>query len=311
VFINYPHRKQTVPLRIIVPNMFTTVAMCCGLASIQYSLKNDWDRSMFAVILSAIFDSLDGRAARLLKVASPFGEVLDSLADFLSFGIAPAVLLYLWLFKHMGPEGSVLDLVGLVAVTAFVVCSAMRLARFTAAARPVPAVPPSGAPGAPVHSGSSAPDADQQKAALVKAKFFVGLATPSAAAAVMVPVMLSYSTLVGPWVRPLFNMPPVGPGDESAARQDSAAHPDFWVAMVVVLYTALIAYWMVSRIPMFSFKKMRVNRRAVVPLLIAAALVAVPLAVKDLWLLIAGLAVVYLLTFPASLISQSRIYRKS
>ena len=142
MFINYPHTKSTVPLRIVVPNLFTTVAMCCGLASIHYTLKQDWDRAMFAVILSAVFDSLDGRAARLLKVTSPFGEVLDSLADFLSFGIAPAMLLHQWMLRDQE--------FGLLAVTIFVLCSAMRLARFTAAARPSPALlstPPIAQPG--------------------------------------------------------------------------------------------------------------------------------------------------------------------
>ena len=72
VFINYPHKKASVPLRLVVPTMFTTLAMCCGLASMHYTLKQDWDRAMFAVLLSAsVFDSLDGRiSARLLESAS-------------------------------------------------------------------------------------------------------------------------------------------------------------------------------------------------------------------------------------------------
>jgi CDP-diacylglycerol--serine O-phosphatidyltransferase len=301
MFINYPGRKQSVPLRIIVPNLFTTVALCCGLASIHYSLKGDWDRAMFAVVLSAIFDSLDGRAARLLKVTSPFGEVLDSLSDFLAFGVAPALLLYLWMFKWLeGQDASGLDVMGLVAVTAFVVCSAMRLARFTAAARPTVA----GAPddGAPVSDG------DAQRASIAKAKFFTGLATPSAAGAAMVPVMLSYSKLLGDYVRPALGMRLAGVGDEAAGKMDSAANPGAWVAALVMGYTVLIAFWMVSRVPMFSFKKMRVSRRAVVPILIAAGLVAV-LAVKDLWLLLAVLTLAYLLTAPVSWLSHRGLMR--
>ena len=91
---------------------------------------------------------------------------------------------------------------------------------------------------------------------------------------------------------------------------DSPANPEAWAAVAVMVYTALIAFWMVSRIPMFSFKKMRVSRHAAVPLLIAAGLLAV-LAVKDLWLLVAGLTLVYLGTFPLSVVSQARIYRKN
>jgi CDP-diacylglycerol--serine O-phosphatidyltransferase len=302
MFINYPGRKQSVPLRIIVPNLFTTVALCCGLASIHYSLKGDWDRAMFAVVLSAIFDSLDGRAARLLKVTSPFGEVLDSLSDFLAFGVAPALLLYLWMFKWLeGQDASGLDVMGLVSVTAFVVCSAMRLARFTAAAaRP-------SAAGAPV-DGKPLSDGDVQRATIAKAKFFTGLATPSAAGAVMVPVMLSYSKLLGDYVRPALGMKLAGVGDMAAAKMDSAANPGPWVAALVMGYTVVIAFWMVSRVPMFSFKKMRVSRRAVVPILIGAGLVAV-LAVKDLWLLLAVLTLAYLGTAPVSWLSHRVLMR--
>lgn len=306
MFINYPSRKQSVPLRIIVPNLFTTVAMCCGLASIHYSLKGDWDRAMFAVVLSAIFDSLDGRAARLLKVTSPFGEVLDSLSDFLSFGVAPALLLYEWMFRRNEVMGS--DVWGLLAVTTFVVCSAMRLARFTAAARPAVHAHP-GAPGAQgASAGAGAHEVDPQRAAVAKAKFFTGLATPSAAGAAMVPVMLSYSKLLGRFVRPELGMPLAGTGDEAASKLDSAATPVQWAGIAVLVYTMTIAFWMVSRVPMFSFKKMRVSKRAVVPLLIAAGLIVV-LAVKDLWLLLAAITLVYLLTAPISWVSHRTLMR--
>jgi CDP-diacylglycerol--serine O-phosphatidyltransferase len=285
VFIHYPHRKSSVPLRIIVPNMFTTVAMCCGLASIHYSLKRDWDHAVFAVILSAIFDALDGRAARLLKVSSPFGEVLDSLADFLSFGVAPALLLHQWMLKDQ-------EVFGLIAVTAFVVCSAMRLARFTAATRPATGLTP----------------AEQQRQMVLKSRFFTGLATPAAAAAVMVPVMLAYSRLLAGYTRPWLGMP-MPTGAERLGEVDGGASPaSVWVAVAVALYTLLIALWMVSRVPMFSFKKMRISRRAVVPLLLCAALV-VAIGVRDMWVVVAGLALVYLCTAPLSVLSHRRVLR--
>ena len=284
MFINYPHKKSTVPLRIVVPNLFTTVAMCCGLASIHYTLKQDWDRAMFAVILSAVFDSLDGRAARLLKVTSPFGEVLDSLADFLSFGLAPAMLLHQWMLKDQE--------FGLLAVTIFVLCSAMRLARFTAAARPGPPL----APG------------EEQRQVLIKAKFFQGLATPAAAGAVMVPVMLAYSRVVGPHLRPWFGMP-VGIAPEGGMLDALATPTNAFAGPVVIAYTLVIAFWQISRVPMFSFKKMRINRRKVVPLLVAVGAVVV-MAVKDLWLLIPMLALAYLATVLLSWPSQRRIVKR-
>ncbi len=285
MFIHYPSNKGTVPLRIIVPNLFTTVAMCCGLASIYYSLKLDWDRAMLAVLLSAVFDAMDGRAARLLKVTSPFGEVLDSLSDFLSFGVAPAMLLHQWMLKEQG-------IWGMLAVTAFVLCSAMRLARFTAAARPAPPLPPG----------------EEYRQTLLKSKFFTGLATPAAAGAVMVPVMLAYSQTVGGRVRSWLGME-MGIGPTGRLIDASAEKAGPIAAAVVICYTILIALWMVSRIPMFSFKKMRISRRAVVPLLVSVGLM-VALAVSDFWLLMAALASVYLATAAISLPSRRRIMRR-
>jgi len=298
VFINYPHRKRTVPLRMFVPNLFTTIAMCCGLASMHYSLKGDWDRAMLAVLLSAVFDGLDGRAARLLRVASPFGEVLDSLADFLSFGVAPAMLIHQWMFSQAAVKAGVpptlTDVFGLAAVITFVLCSAMRLARFTAAARPkqVSAAPP--------------PPGEEQREVVLKSKFFQGLATPSAAAAVMVPIMLAYSKHVAPLVRPEYGMQ-LAEGGERLAQVDSpAAPPSAWVIWAVIVYTTLIALWMISRLPMFSFKKMRVNRRAAVPMLVGVGLI-VALAVTDFWLMVSLLTLAYLCTLPLSLAARRRV----
>ncbi len=285
MFINYPSKKNTVPLRIIVPNLFTTIAMCCGLASISYTLKQDWDRAMLAVLLSAVFDAMDGRAARLLKVTSPFGEVLDSLSDFLSFGVAPAMLLHQWMLKEQ-------EIWGLLAVTAFVLCSAMRLARFTAAARPAPPLPPG----------------EEYRQTLLKSKFFTGMATPAAAGAVMVPVMLSYSKVLGPRVRGWFEME-MGTGPSGRLIDAPATGAGPIAATVVICYTILISLWMVSRVPMFSFKKMRVGRHAVVPLLVCVGLM-VALAVRDFWLLIAAVGVLYLATVALSWPSRRRIMRR-
>lgn len=287
MFIHYPHRKRTVPIRVFIPNMLTTVALCCGLASLHYSLKGDWDRAMFAVLLSAVFDGLDGRAARLLKVTSPFGEVLDSLSDFVSFGIAPAVLLHQWMLKDQG-------WFGLVAITTFVLCSAMRLARFTAGVRVKP----------PASSGGPTPE--DQRDMIVRSRYFTGLPTPAAGAAAMVPVMLVYSATVQSVFRPWFGMPEsVQPG-----RADGpAVAPNTWAVAAVVAYTLIIGLWMISRLPMFSFKKMRVSRRAIVPMLVGVGALAA-LAVKDMWLMMSVVAAAYLASVALSLASHKRMHRR-
>lgn len=167
----------TVPIRRVVPSVITSLSLCAGLASMHFSIKaalggtlvapgqiNDWDRALALIAVAGVLDALDGRAARLLRATSRFGAVLDSLSDFLAFGVAPALLLHLWLLKDA-------DIFGLAAVMTFVLCSALRLARFTSA-RPVSAANP------------------------LAGRFFEGLPTPAAAGIVLIPPLLSTSGTV-------------------------------------------------------------------------------------------------------------------
>lgn len=280
MFIRYPHAKRSVPLRVFVPNMITTAALCCGLASIHYSLRFDWDHAMFAIALAAIFDALDGRAARLLKASSPFGEMLDSLADFLSFGVAPAMLLHQWMLKSQ-------DIFGMLAVVIFVLCSAMRLARFTAVAKAGRAI------------------SEDQRDQLLKAKFFVGLATPAAAAIVLIPPMLVHSKFVGPFVWPILGL--TGTSVNPPRLDGPVVGPLNWmVGPAVCIYTVFVGLWMISRVPMFSFKKLRLSRHVVVPMLVSVGLLSV-LAVRDIWLMVALLAITYACTVPMSILSRRNI----
>ena len=107
----------------IVPNGLTVLALCAGLTSIRFALDGRWDFAVCAIVVAGIFDGLDGRAARILKVTSRFGAELDSLSDFLSFGVAPAVLVYEWSLSGVRGIGWALALL-------FTVCCALRLARF-------------------------------------------------------------------------------------------------------------------------------------------------------------------------------------
>jgi CDP-diacylglycerol--serine O-phosphatidyltransferase len=110
----------------IVPNMITVGALCAGMTAIRFALVAEWQSAVFAVIVAAILDGLDGRIARLLNATSKFGAELDSLSDFIAFGVAPAVLLYLWTMSQLGGFGWAVCLL-------FAVCMALRLARFNTA----------------------------------------------------------------------------------------------------------------------------------------------------------------------------------
>lgn len=115
---------RDLPLTRLLPNMLTMMSLCSGLTAIRFGLQEKWEQAVLAIALSAIFDVLDGRVARLLGIASKFGAELDSLADCVSFGVAPGLMMYLWAFQT-DTSGF-----GWVACLIFAACNAMRLARF-------------------------------------------------------------------------------------------------------------------------------------------------------------------------------------
>ena len=108
-----------------LPNSITILSLCCGLSSLRFSLLEEWKISIYLIIFASIFDFFDGWFARKLKGNSNFGAELDSLSDFISFGVAPSILIYLWSISHFNSFGWSITLF-------FSVCAALRLARFTA-----------------------------------------------------------------------------------------------------------------------------------------------------------------------------------
>ena len=119
-------RPRGLTLRAMVPNAITSAALCAGLTGIRFAIDERWDMAVYAVILAGLLDGIDGRVARAMKAQSRFGAELDSLADSLSFGVAPALILFLWSLND-------LPRLGWFASLAFAVCCALRLARFNAA----------------------------------------------------------------------------------------------------------------------------------------------------------------------------------
>ena len=109
--------------RMILPNMLTLIGVCIGLTSIRFALDGRFEFAIIAVIFAALIDGLDGRIARLIKGTSKVGKELDSLTDMISFGVAPAFIMYFWKLNSLGRFGWLLCLI-------FVICVALRLARF-------------------------------------------------------------------------------------------------------------------------------------------------------------------------------------
>jgi len=109
--------------RVILPNMLTLIGVCIGLTSIRFALDGKFEFAIIAIIFAALIDGLDGRIARLIKGTSKVGKELDSLTDMISFGVAPAFIMYFWKLNTLGRFGWLLCLI-------YVICVALRLARF-------------------------------------------------------------------------------------------------------------------------------------------------------------------------------------
>jgi CDP-diacylglycerol--serine O-phosphatidyltransferase len=153
-------RIKMMPISIIIPNLITVMALCSGLTGIRFALQERWEFAIGAIALAAILDTLDGRMARLLKGQSKFGAELDSLSDFISFGVAPALILFFWTTQSI--QG-----IGWASVLFFSTCMALRLARFN----------------------TQLEDPNPQS---FSARFFSGVPAPAAAGLACLPVIVSF-----------------------------------------------------------------------------------------------------------------------
>lgn len=158
-------RLRSLPINRMIPNVLTLLALAAGLTALRFALNEQWEHAVLAILAAAVLDALDGTIARVLKGASRFGAELDSLSDFLCFGIAPAVTLYLWSLAQGGRFGWWLVLL-------MCICAALRLARFNAI---------DGEPSQPA-TGS------------VERAFFVGLPSPAGAGLALMPLVLWLQT---------------------------------------------------------------------------------------------------------------------
>jgi CDP-diacylglycerol--serine O-phosphatidyltransferase len=168
-------RFQGLSFNRLIPNIMTLLGLCAGLMAMRFALEDRWEPAAGLIILAGAIDGLDGRLARMLKATSRFGAEFDSLADFLSFGVAPAMILYLWtMHEYRG--------LGFVPCVLFAVCMSLRLARFNATldAGPVPLTGP--AP-KPAYAQS----------------FFTGVPAPAGALLAMFPIFASLAFAGWDW----------------------------------------------------------------------------------------------------------------
>jgi CDP-diacylglycerol--serine O-phosphatidyltransferase len=153
-------RFRAIPVRVLVPNVITLLALCAGLTAIRLAVEDRLEWALAAIVFAAMLDGIDGRVARMLKGTSRFGAELDSLADFVNFGVAPALILYFWGLHELKSAGWIAALV-------FAICAALRLARFNVMIDD---------PDRPVWAGN----------------YFVGVPAPAGAITVLLPIYVQF-----------------------------------------------------------------------------------------------------------------------
>ncbi len=232
------NRLSALPFKRMIPNIVTLLALSAGMTSIRFTMQENWKASVLAIILAGVLDGIDGRVARLLRGASKFGAELDSLSDFISFGVAPAFLVFSWALEGV-PGGWTLSVV-------YAMCCGLRLARLNTMLDEVPQP-------------------------LRWRPFFVGLPAPGGAGIVMIPIMFS------------FVLPDLG----------------LRLSLVMMPLLLLAAMLMVSRVPTFSLKNMKLSPGFVVPVFIVVALFAGSVATHP-WFAFGGVTLLYLLSIPLS-----------
>jgi len=245
-------RFRRIPVRTLAPNLVTLLALCAGLTAIRLAFENRYGLALAAIVFAAILDGIDGRLARLLKGTSRFGAELDSLSDFVNFGVAPALILYFWGLHDLKSGGW-------IAAMVFAICAGLRLARFNVMI-------------------------DNPERPAWASNFFVGVPAPAGAIIVLLPI---YAAFLGVPRSPFLT----------------------WLTLA---YTLAVACLMVSRLPVFSGKRIgqRVPPEMVGPLVVLMVL-AVALLIAYPWVLLTAGTLAYLVSLPFGWLSYRGYEQRS
>jgi CDP-diacylglycerol---serine O-phosphatidyltransferase len=244
-------RFKPIPFRTLAPNLVTLLALCAGLTAVRLAAEGKLDWAVGCIVLAATLDGIDGRLARLIRGTSRFGAELDSLADFVNFGVAPALMLYFWSLHDLRN-------VGWIAALLFAICAGLRLARFNVMLHD---------PNRPAWAGN----------------FFVGVPAPAGAIIGLLPLYIEFLGIPG--VR--------------------------FPAALTFLYTLGIAILMVSRLPVFSGKRVgtRVAPEMVLPVFVlVVAFFALLLSYP--WEVLSIGTLMFLGSLPLSWLSYTRHLRR-
>ncbi|MGR3452842.1 CDP-alcohol phosphatidyltransferase family protein [Pseudooceanicola sp.] len=237
-------RGRDLPLARLLPNLVTLVAVCAGMTGIRFAFQGEYEWAVRMVLVAGVLDGLDGRLARMMRSQSLIGAELDSLSDFLNFGVAPALILYFWSLHEIGG-------IGWITCLCFALCCVLRLARFNAEAK----------------SGIGGTGA-----------YFTGIPSPAGAVLALMPMVLSFIASV----------------------------PDIFPATLTAIYVVIVGLAMISRMPTFSFKNIRVSRNNAPFVLLGVVLLGAALLIYP-WATLAVLTGIYAVTI---VLAQLRRFRK-
>lgn len=241
-------RQKKLSLHKMIPNMITLTALAAGMTSIKFAIAGRWEMAVIAIIAAAFMDAFDGAAARLLKAQSKLGAELDSFSDFICFGVAPGLLLYLWTLHDVPRWGWPVALIYAISV-------ALRLAKFNI-------ISDEKTPGDPL------------------ALYFKGVPSPAGAGLAILPMILTFQ-------------------DETALHD--LPHAEGFIAV----WTLVVAGLMVSNIPTFSTKQVRIPVGMKVPFLALFAILLTGLF-NETWLTLTIMGIVYLLLLPMGVVHHDK-----
>ncbi|ODT08356.1 MAG: CDP-diacylglycerol--serine O-phosphatidyltransferase [Mesorhizobium sp. SCN 65-20] len=238
-------RIREIPLRLVLPNLITVLAICAGLSGIRLAFEGRFESAVVMVLVAAFLDGIDGRLARMLKATSKFGAQMDSLADIVNFGVVPALVLYAFLLDRAGS-------LGWIAALLFAIACGLRLARFNVL------------------------DEDLERPAW-QADYFVGVPAPAGAIVVLAPMYVSFLGF----------------------------EPTRTMAFAGTAFAILIAFLLVSRLPVYSGKTLRIRREYLLPVMLAAVFYILLLTVFP-WQTLTASVAAYLLFLPLSASAYAR-----
>lgn len=239
-------KSRKLSLYKMIPNMITLTAIAAGMTSIKFAIVGKWEHAVIAIVIASFMDAFDGAAARLLKAQSKLGAELDSLSDFICFGVAPALVVFLWSTQEAGRFGWFMSLIFAMAV-------ALRLARFNVSK-------------------------EEENADDPLSKYFTGVPSPTGAGLAILPMIVSFQL----------------DSNLDAEALSYIARPD-----IVGIWLLILGAMMVSHIPTFSTRQIRIPQKMSVP---ALALFGILIAglINETWPTLTLMGVLYLFSLPWS-----------